>query len=242
MSRSVRIADNGSPQQLLEMIGWDSSSIELFQSLRIPSLQWAAVESMELWEHELSVACEAFLLAGRIQCKEFKKRSAAEIGLIVTRRLLKGCRSVLTMTEDGLNNLRDSQPFKASAKRRNLPERVQVLVAFFFLKRGISHPPQRDVVHLLEKAGTPLAAGRIARLFDELSLRDLQGDGRMHDPSSTGRKPIKDLLAAVEQIPAINQEAWQKYKPLVGKLIDGGFRRVLSALWLSGMVDNQTTS
>lgn len=222
-------------RRLGSVAGFDVAQLKLLRSLKIPAENWAALDGLKQWEHQLSVVSEALLLARGLGCSVLEKRAAMAIGAIIVARVSRRKDRVLALACEGIKNLQSNQPFKLSTRRRNMGERVRVLLAFFFLYRDRSRPTQKSIVRLLEQASTPLKAGRIARLFDELRLRPLQGDERRKAATTPIEpRPLDVLLRlAATARPPVGYFEWRKYEPLVEALDHCGHRKAQAILWMT---------
>lgn len=214
--------------------GFDVDQLNLLRSLEIPAENWAAVDGLNKWEHRLSLSSEALLLARYSGCAEFERRAAMEIGKIIVSRIAQRKDEVLALAYEGIKNLQSNQPYKLAIKRRDTAERIRVLLAFFFLHKERSRPTQTSIVRLLERASTPLKAGRIAKLFDELKLRELQGDERCKAAPNPAepRSPEVLLRLAANAPPPVGYSEWKRYEPLVQALDHCGYLKAQAILWM----------
>lgn len=216
--------------------GFDVDQLKLLRSLKIPAKYWAKIDGLSNWEHELSVVSGALLLARSLGREELEKLVATEIGAIIAARLARRKDEVLSLTCEGIKNLQRSDPFRLFTRRRNMHQRLQVLLVFFFLQGRKQQPTQKCVVNLLGQGSSPLKTGRIAKLFDELGLREHQGDERRRAvPSLNKKRTLEELLFRAASLPspcALYSE-WRKYEPLVAVLDNGGYRTAEAILWMT---------
>ena len=216
--------------------GFDVDQLKLLRSLKIPAKYWAMIDGLSNWEHELSVVSGALLLARSLGREELEKLVATEIGAIIAARLARRKDEVLSLTCEGIKNLQRSDPFRLFTRRRNMHQRLQVLLAFFFLKGRKQRPTQKKVVNLLEQGSSPLKTGRIAKLFDELGLREHQGDERRRAvPSPNRESSVAELLVLAGSATCLRglYSEWRTYEPLVAVLDNGGYRTAQAILWMT---------
>lgn len=109
----------------------------------------------------------------------FVRGSAVAIGSIVAKQITKGNYNALNTIGDGLNNLAKGRAFKPKAGRAKSSRQIEVLFAFYHLKKsGVECPSQKEVAEFMASSGKSISKGKLSDLFTEMELNTEKNDAR----------------------------------------------------------------
>jgi hypothetical protein len=151
-----------------------------------------ALEKLSAVELDAKERCETYLCC--VPGDEFIESQAASIGRFITEQLTARNYRAARMIIDGLLNLRDKRPFKATAGRQLSKTRWAVMEAYRQLEQNgrVERPSRIEVRDWLKKwMNIRISADRLSKLFDELGLKQQASDARVNTSEAGKRRRRK---------------------------------------------------
>lgn len=153
------------------------SNLDHFKSPRFDPMRMYS-GGLKGWEWAVQEWGDIMIVAKALKLPQLAELAAAEVGLIMAARLLKGDFGALRIASAGLLNIKAGKPFKARPGRKESHDSLDVFIAFLYLEQDGNRPSQAEVKSYLEAQGKRIRRDRISRAFAEHDLKERASDAR----------------------------------------------------------------
>lgn len=135
-------------------------------------------DGLKGWEWAVEYWGDILIAAKSLKLHQLAELAAAEIGFIISARLLKGDFGAPRIVSEGLLNRQAGKPFMPRTGRKQSGDLDDVLWAFLELEGGGDRPSQSEVMNHLKAQGKPIGRDRVSKAFKEYKLADRASDAR----------------------------------------------------------------